>query len=151
MPGRPSTESCMSSATPCQPDFTVRHGILKLELAPFRQIEADLQKLLTRELTDDGWVPRDAVMVATPFDDTSLGNDDSSQERETELTVRSHEEWMSKVSPLLRAADSGASNVLSISANIIRYQQQGVKELWQDPVVKAAIKRRAVKLDSAAE
>ncbi|EKM56670.1 uncharacterized protein PHACADRAFT_118544 [Phanerochaete carnosa HHB-10118-sp] len=150
-PGRPSTDSYMSSATPCQPDFTIRHGILKLELAPFRQIEADLQKLLTRELTDDGWAPGDAIMVATPFDDIPLGNIDLSQEQQAELTVRSHEEWMSKVSPLLRAADSGASNVLSISTNIIMYQQRGVKELWQDPVVKAAIKRRAVTLDSSAE
>lgn len=150
-PGRPSTDSYASSLKPPEPDLTTRHGALKYELAPLQQIEQDLQELLTKQITDDGWVPSDAVMVATPFVDIPAWNVDALKQRSKELSVRSHEEWMGEVNKHFTAAEAGASNVLSVTANILRYQRQAIKELWKDPLIRVVLKRRAVKLDSAAE
>ncbi|GJE86340.1 G-alpha-domain-containing protein [Phanerochaete sordida] len=147
--GRHSTDSRASSERPPPPALTMQHGKLRLELAPLRQVEADLEALLTTQAVDDSWDPGDAVLVATPFVDVPVENICGPREKPKELTARSHEEWMGTVAPLLRAAQTGASNVVTVAANVLWHQHKDITQLWQDRAVQDTIRRRRVILDSS--
>ena len=136
-------------------NFTEKHRILKLELLPLRQVQADLEQLLGASSQEE---------KSSPFSTTVLGTGSApltpskSRGNSQELFVRSNNGWKATLRPGRRSTDTrpeygfvrkNREVAARETAEIIAGSAEGMKTLWDDDVVQEMLKRRKVKLDTA--
>ena len=154
-----SSSAADASAPPLQ--FTHTHALLKLRLAPLRQIETDLKLLIgaaTEELPDisglsgssnTSALPEDPQLAAAPFEGRAR--------RPGEYYVRANASWREAVRSAyhrLGGTDNGDGRAGAIpverlegATEIIASCAEDMQALWTDEVVRELLKRRKIKME----
>ncbi|PPR07829.1 hypothetical protein CVT24_003106 [Panaeolus cyanescens] len=120
--------------------FTDRHQLLIIRLAPLRGVEAELQRRLGKGSEPE---PSGTPLSATPFD-TPLAV--SNPRRKPEFSVRSWKEVLSPSNAVMEASTRNSGDMVS---DTIASCKDDIKALWDDKVVRLAVRRRLQLPDSA--
>jgi hypothetical protein len=122
--------------------FTDKHQMLMIRLAPLRAVEAELKHRLGAG-TDP--VQPSLPMTATPFDDPA----DNLGPRRTapEFSVRS---WKEVLDPEDRLPPQSTGGDLDAVTLTIAACKDDMKALWDDKIVRLALKRRKLRLPDSA-
>ena len=110
--------------------FTDRHQLFMIRLAPLAIVEADLKRRLGS--FSDTPFPS-APQCATPFD---APEDDSLLPSRREFTVRSWRDLLEKEATMTKSSIAG--------------YKDDMKALWNDPVVRQALKSRRLQIGDTA-
>ena len=120
--------------------FTDRHQLLMIRLAPLIRVEAELRHRLGA--VSEIVTPALNSMSATPFDAPY-----SKQLRQKqEVSVPS---WKDVLDPSARPGDISPKNVDSVTS-VLAGCKDDMKALWDDKVVRLALKRRRLQLPDSA-
>ncbi|KAH9930402.1 G-alpha-domain-containing protein [Epithele typhae] len=140
--------------------FTPNHSLLKLRLAPLRQVEADLKMLIgaaTDELDDIPGSPlgqANDTLAAAPFDPAASG---TARRRPAEYYVRANAAWRDvlKSASGRRGEESGTERTglpterLESAKEIIASCAEDMLALWADCAVRELLRRRRIKMELA--
>lgn len=131
-------------------DFSEKHKLLKLRLAPLRRVQVDLERRLGSGAEEPVPVPRGVPTVAAPFDNDPLAF------RSQEFYVRSSTGWKGTLEKL-RSGSAGSREEAVVRERkqqedeeitaIIAGCRDDIHELWNDELVKVMLDRRKKRIE----
>lgn len=169
-PDSPDSETGPSFAAAPPLALTDKHALLRLRLAPLRQVENDLRRLLGAASSEAG-AAEGGGMRATPFDEpygagsgmgVGMGADASVRSRrsaERDLCLRSNRSWKDALQarrmsvgggPGARAVSPGPGGERDDATEVIAGCREDVRALWEDEVVQEMLARQRIRLADSA-
>lgn len=164
-----STTGPSFAAEPAPPlALTDKHALLRLRLAPLRQVENELRRLLGAASSEAG-AADGGGMRATPFDEAYTAgaqNGPSVRSRSSadrDLCLRSNRSWKDALNARRVSAGSGpGSRAVSPgpgsredperddATEVIAGCREDMRALWEDEVVREMLARQRMKLEDSA-
>ncbi|OCH92544.1 G-alpha-domain-containing protein [Obba rivulosa] len=126
--------------------FTEKHALLKLRLAPLRRIQKDLEDRIGASSGEETFSPSTPVTSAAPFDFGGSPPPELPKKRHQEFFIRSTQSWKADLAANGLAKKNRAAQDRE-ATEIVAGCADDMDAVWRDATVQEMLRRRGVRME----